>query len=435
MGTIFAYSVTVSMVLILAHCGYLLSRNGSPRLRRTVLLGIYAFALVVVPVLLGVDFNVVSESAVIRGENALPPQIKITNTDASASIFDILLAIYVVGVTASLLLTVVQLLRVYGLLRGSRKQTVGGLTVYVHDRRDIAPFSIGSIVVVNGADIGNSDIMLHEEAHIARCHMIDLCIAQFTAIICWYCPSAWKLRGELKLVHEFQADEAVIGSGTDLRAYCRLLAERAARLRIMSLANSFSHNDLKQRIRMMKTSGSESRRGKMRVLLPLSAVVGAVLLLSVPAVSRAIGQISRSTLPAGERSIKETGNAFVVYGADIDSDVIKKGNFIVISGDVRYLSGMEMGEMSLENVDGVILPRIGAIFCSDKNILNRLVPGVSTYLVDGKKMSVKEFAEIPVSELWKIVVSGNSMIVYTRNQVEYKYFNAFETAVKAENKY
>lgn len=427
MGTIFAYSVTVSLILIFACVGYSLSRNGSAQLRRTVLLAIYALALFVVPLLLSFDLNRVFKSELLHAEYAFP-ELKITTDIVSNSIIDIFLRVYVAGTFICLLMTFVQLLRVYRLLRSSTKQYTAGLNVYVHNRRDIAPFSFGNIVVVNVADIENPAILTHEGAHIVRGHMIDLCIAQLTVILCWYCPCAWLLRGELILVHEFQADEAVICSGTDSRYYCRLLVERAAKLRIMTIANSFSHNKLKQRIEMMQTLRSGGHSGKMRVLLSISAIAGAALMLSVPVVSGTIGQISRSTLHVCGLDIKGIVATFVVYGVDINKDVVKKGNF-------KTVSDAESGDVNAQEVDGVIFPHVGAIFCSDKKVLKRLISGISTYIVDGKVMSARKFSKIPDADLRKIIVSGNTMIVYTRNQVECKYFDILESAAKAESKY
>lgn len=426
MGSIFAYSVTVSLILMVACVGYRISRDGSARLRRATLLGIYALALIGAPALLSVHFG----AAVGRG--AMPadmtlPEVTIATAGDSVSIFDILLKIYVAGAVVCILMTIVQLLRVCLLLRGSEKRKVEGLTVYVHRRRDLSPFSFGNIVVANAADIESRAIMAHEGAHVARRHTIDLFVAQLAATLCWYCPAAWQLRRELKLVHEFQADEAVICSGADSSSYCRLLVQRAAEIKILAIANSLNHNNLKQRIIMMQATPTARSGGKWRVLLSLSAIVCAVMLLSVPAVSGTIGQISQSALQSRGLDTKGTNKAFVVYGAKIYSSAVKNGNF-------EYVSDFENKKIDAKDVDGVIFPGIGAVFCSDKKVLERLAPGIRKYIVDGKMISAKEFSKIPASDFCKIIISGNTMRVHTRNWIESKYFDALESAVNAENK-
>lgn len=426
MGQIFAYSITVSLILTLAYGGYLLNRNGSARQRRAILLGIYALALVITPALLKIDFTPITDNTIINADYPLP-EVRISYEVKSITILDILLIIYLGGVLICTILTLVQLFRIFILLRGSTKQNIEGYTVYIHNRRGIAPFSIGKIMAVNTADIRNSAIIMHERTHIARYHSIDIFIAQLTAILCWYCPTVSYMRRELQLVHEFQADEAVIHNGTDAHAYCLTLIEYTARLKIKTIANSLSHDSLKQRIKMMQTPQTKSSGSKTRVLAPLAAVIFAAALLSVPTVSNAIGQISQSTILSRQTDTKGNEKVFVIYGLDINRDNIKNGNF-------KLISDFETGDINVKNVDGVILPRIGAIFCTDKKILNRLTPNIRKYIVDGKVMSAKEYAKVPESNLYKVIVSGNSMTVLTRNEQNYWYSDALKDAINAENK-
>ncbi len=408
MGTIFAYSLTVSLIITLAYGGYRLSRNGSAQMRRTILLSIYFLALVIVPTLLNIDLNTISKSTITHDELAFA-EVKIINDynpSASNFNFDFFLWVYIIGAAICLLTTIVQLLGVYKLLRHSKRLNLAGLTIYVINHRDIIPFSIGKIVVANISDIENPAILIHEKAHIEHLHIIDLCIAQLTCLLCWYCPFVWQMRRELKLVHEFQADETVVCSGADTRTYCRLIVERAARRKIMSIANGLSHNNLKQRIKMMQALQSGCHSSKMCVLLSLLAVIVGVVFLTVPAVGSVISQISQSTVQDKNIDNKQAVNSFVIYGADINpSDSL------------------------------TVLPRIGAIICSDRTVVDQMMPQVSTYIVDGKIMSAKEFSKIPSAEICKVIVSGKSLIVYTRNTPEGRYFDAVEAAVEAENRY
>ncbi len=426
MGQIFAYSLTVSLVLTFAYSGYLLNRSGSVKLRRALLLGIYTLALVVTPALLNIDFTPITENAIVNADYPMP-EVRISHGAKSITIFDILLIIYMGGVSVCTILTLVQLFRIFILLRGSTQQKIEGYTAYIHNRQDIGPFSIGNIMVVSSADIKNSAIIRHETAHIAHHHYIDLFLTQLTSILCWYCPTIRYMRKELQLVHEFQADEAVLHNGTDAHAYCRTLIEYAARLNIRTLASSLSHNNLKQRIKMIQTRHTKSRSSRARVLLPVAAAILAAVLLSVPTISNAIGQISQSTILPGGINTKGNENVFVVYGLNLNQDNIKNGNF-------KLISECETKTINARNVDGVILPNIGAIFCSDKKVLNSLTPNIRKYIVDGKVMSAKEYAKVSGADLYKVIVSGNSMIVITKNNSDFLYYNAMADAIKAENK-
>ena len=64
----------------------------------------------------------------------------------------------------------------------------------------------------------------------------------------WFNPAMWLLRRELRAIHEYEADEAVLDSGVDARSYQMLLIKKAAGGRWYSIANSFNHSKLKNRM-------------------------------------------------------------------------------------------------------------------------------------------------------------------------------------------
>ncbi len=405
MGTILAYSFTVSLILMFAFSAYRFSHNGSAQIRRTVLLGIYALSLVIIPALMIIDFNKVSVSAVSH-ETVMPDDLSFVAdipSEVSTFNFGIFLWLYLAGMLFCLLMTVIQLRGVFKILRSSKRQKIDCLTVYVHNYRDIAPFSIGKIVVANDSDISNTMIFVHEKAHIDHLHIIDLCIAQLTCIMCWYCPCAWQMRSELKLVHEFQADESVLDNGTDSRTYCLLLVERAAKMRIISVANGLSYNNLRQRINMIQTT----RRNNSRIcfLFTLIAVVVGGLLLTVPVIGSTLGQISQISLNDSRSVSNATENKFVLYGVDVEFD----------------------------HDEGVtVLPKTGAVICSDKKIIDWLIPRMSTYVIDGKTVSGKELSKLPASDIWKVIISGNTIMVFSTKQPEARFFDAVQQAMVEE---
>ena len=83
----------------------------------------------------------------------------------------------------------------------------------------------------------------------------------------------WLLRRELRAIHEYEADEAVLDSGVDARQYQLLLIRKAAGGRWYSVANSFNHSKLKNRITMMLRKRSSRWAGaKVLFLLPLTGL-------------------------------------------------------------------------------------------------------------------------------------------------------------------
>ncbi len=83
-------------------------------------------------------------------------------------------------------------------------------------------------IVINRGDYENkcAAITVHELKHVESHHWIDLLIAQIVCVVDWFNPVAWLMRDELMLVHEYQADMAVIDNGNDPQEYQILLIKK-----------------------------------------------------------------------------------------------------------------------------------------------------------------------------------------------------------------
>jgi TonB family protein len=85
------------------------------------------------------------------------------------------------------------------------------------------------------------------------------------------------LRSDLRAIHEYEADGAVLSQGINARQYQYLLITKAASIGGYSLANGISHSTLKNRINMMLHTKSPSQRYfKLLALLPIVAMALAV---------------------------------------------------------------------------------------------------------------------------------------------------------------
>ena len=147
----------------------------------------------------------------------------------------------------------------------------GGCKVIVTER-DIDPFSWMRYIVLSRKDWEgpHAPIITHERAHIAYGHSIDLLLVDFLSSFQWFNPAIWMLRADLQELHEFEADDAVLRSGTNLKEYQYLLIRKAVSKSGYSVANSFNHSILKNRITMMSKSKSPLLRGlRVLYLLPL----------------------------------------------------------------------------------------------------------------------------------------------------------------------
>ncbi len=158
--------------------------------------------------------------------------------------------------------------------RGRRERLTDGV-VLVRTSRAVSPFSWGRYIVLperlEAAD--EASILLHERAHLRLGHTFDLLWMDAVCLLQWFNPAVWLLRRELREVHEYEADAAVLAAGADARAYQMLLIKEAAGGRWYSVANSFNHSKLKNRITMMLRKRSSRWAGaRVLLLLPLVGV-------------------------------------------------------------------------------------------------------------------------------------------------------------------
>ena len=108
---------------------------------------------------------------------------------------------------------------------------------------------------------------------------MDLLLASLLTVLQWFNPLVWICRSELKLLHEYEADDFVLKQGIDATQYQLLLVKKAVGEKRFLLANGFNHAQLKNRITMMQTTVKAAWK-KLFLLLILPLLAGTTLLLA-----------------------------------------------------------------------------------------------------------------------------------------------------------
>jgi TonB family protein len=86
----------------------------------------------------------------------------------------------------------------------------------------------------------------------------------------WFNPVIWLIGREIRTVHEYLADEAVLKSGVSKPNYQQMILEESLGLRVNLLANHFNVSLIKSRIVMMTKSKSGLwAKGKVLFALPV----------------------------------------------------------------------------------------------------------------------------------------------------------------------
>ena len=94
-------------------------------------------------------------------------------------------------------------------------------------------------------------ILQHEKAHSRLGHSYDIIFFDLFRACFWWLPTAWFLRKEIKIIHEYQADAYALES-YDIDRYSSVLISATLKTNGLSLASSFHDGLIIKRLTAMK---------------------------------------------------------------------------------------------------------------------------------------------------------------------------------------
>ena len=177
--------------------------------------------------------------------------------------------------------TLLALLKVWRLIsRSERHRQPDGTTICVTEG-DVSPFSWMNYIVLSRSDyeVQDPSVLAHERGHIRQHHSADVLLVDILTALQWFNPAMWMLRQDLRAIHEYEADAAVLSQGINMRQYQYLLIQKAVATCGYSVANGITHSTLKNRINMMLTHKKTNRASWLK-LLALLPIVGVTLALN-----------------------------------------------------------------------------------------------------------------------------------------------------------
>lgn len=268
----------------------LLEKETFHRLNRIVILGclIMSFAIPLVHFTGGTNPTV----DMVRQAVQLP-EVLITGNASEQSVWswaDIMTCIYIIGVVAIFLMTVVLTVRLTRQLRQCEHITDNrGNTIVLTDCAT-SPFCLFHYIVMSRDDYANNRnyILTHEQEHIRLGHCIDLVVLQAATIMQWFNPFVWLIGKNLKAIHEFEVDEAVLNKGIDATQYQQFLVIKAVGNRLQPFANNLNKESLKRRIIMM----NQKKSNRWMMLKALFVIPVATLAVSVFASNTGVSTVT-----------------------------------------------------------------------------------------------------------------------------------------------
>ncbi len=304
------YQIKVGLCLIAFYLLWklLLSRETFHRFNRVALLAVMVLALVLPWIRISLDATVqVTKPMVVLEDLLVTPDGAAATQQASSSwgFMDIAAVAYFIGVAMVLAWLLHSQWSLHRLLKQGRRESLpGGITLHIVPG-DQSPFSYFKHIVISEQDYRDNphEILTHEQAHIELRHSWDVLFMSAVSLFQWWNPAAWLLGRELRQVHEYEADEAVLNQGINAKQYQLLLIRKSVGDKLFSMANNFNYQSLKKRIRMMSMNKS-SRWNRLRALAAVPVIALALLAFannkSVAAVVTADVQQDRVTQSAEE---------------------------------------------------------------------------------------------------------------------------------------
>ena len=307
MGPFLSYSLVSGLCLLSMFFAYklFLAGENQHRYNRAVLIAIYIVSFTAVPTISLIQRMTASASVNQAAVSGIEFNLIAVKNVSQPLWPTLLLWIFIAGMLVVAVKTVVTWLRIMAVIQAGQKVKRAGYTFVLTDNDRFAPFSWVRYIVISRSDYdkNGSAIMAHELKHVQSGHWIDLLVAQIVCTVNWFNPAAWLMRDELLLVHEYQADMAVMEQGYDVADYQKLLIKKAVGSRFPSLANSLNHSKLKKRITMMyKEKSGAGPKAKALALVPMLAL--SLGIVAVPAVSAAVSAISAGSVTVSKGNEK-----------------------------------------------------------------------------------------------------------------------------------
>ncbi len=355
----------------------LFRRDAHLQLRRYYLMGTLAFSLVYplvrMPEVMEVEwshpsFLLQTYSTVSSPEASLTLDLGEQPT-AAASETDwswLPLSVWLAGCGILLLMLLVQ----FGLqmARLHRKPAV----MYLDSEMD--SYSFFNHIIIGTRTMSDEELRLvlaHEREHVRQRHTLDVLLMRFMCCMAWFNPFAWLMLHELRAVHEYQADAAVLttfsghtpsplrgtppnlggeldshpntspklgevdAEGGRRSVYLHLLFKQTTGFGYGHITNNFNSINLKKRITMMNKTKSRFGAWKALAALPVAALLMMVGCQNTP--------LTGDTLDTKKYNIPD-------------------GSYLVSDGHVSYVDVFKDGRLISRHLDGLVeipLDKIG----------------------------------------------------------------------------
>jgi len=295
---IFILKSAITLALLYSVFFLFLSKETFHRFNRVMMIGMMVAAFIVPMLRITTEHPTLINQEVQQIENMMTDGIVVIYEDEATEAqpqitwVQVMKWVYLAGVAVMLIITIIQVMNLIRLMRGgvSHKNEQGNTVILIDG--DIPPFSIFRYIVMSVKDYesGRLYILTHEQEHIRLGHSYDLLLLQVLKIIQWFNPFVWFISRDLKTIHEYEADQAVINQGIDAKQYQLFLVKKVVGNRLQPFTNNLNHGSLKKRIAMMYQKKS-NRWLMLKSLCAIPVVALTISAFATPAAMKPVEEL------------------------------------------------------------------------------------------------------------------------------------------------
>lgn len=170
------------------------------------------------------------------------------------------------------------------------KRHQDGQVVHIELEQGKPAFSFFNLLFIPADVAGKETILKHEMVHIRQKHSLDILFFEIVQILNWFNPVSYLIKKDIKLLHEYIADELTTNEEIQKHDYALFLIRNSFGAETQQLSNQiFNPSILKQRINMLNKEKSTGRaRLKLLLAVPL---IGGMLCSSTLAFTKDYGLV------------------------------------------------------------------------------------------------------------------------------------------------
>ena len=268
---------SLCLLAFIAFYKVFLERTSNHHFKRIYLLGVILVSIVI-PFITFVEY--IEPQTVINNFTEITNLSELQNEvtqEPQNYVSMVLWSIYGLGVLLFLARFIYNLSGVLIKIKRNPKQKASSfISVLLKDL--VIPHTFFSYIFLNKIAFENNEIpnevLLHEQTHAKQKHSLDILFIEFLQVIFWFHPLVYILKKDIKLNHEFLADQAVLNQGIESINYQKTLLTFSSNKQELTLEHAINYSSIKKRFTVMKTQTSKKTLWlRSLLILPLLAIL------------------------------------------------------------------------------------------------------------------------------------------------------------------